>query len=330
MEHILLFLVVLLCFSWQCQCLRQAEFLKTKVISDTFESTKMGELQTTNYKMCLFQCVERSECRRALYCQNINPSNCFLYDEGENCLTSSGNEINCKCYNKVYNCNETGCSCPKGYYGDKCKSVVKDCIEASDKGFDTGKYKLVFIQPTTSILPFEVQCRSGGARILSRQIYSGLPVNFNRTLNEYEEGFGNRETEYWIGLKKIREILRIGEYDKLKIGFFNGSYSNSKQAHYKHVSFGNKTTGYAFSSSAYIGDRSTAPDIMLGSVNALDQPFSTFDNDSTGHACAANFGGGWWFDNDPYCSLANINGPRFALSYGPYGKIIDLQIEIYK
>ncbi|ESO85009.1 hypothetical protein LOTGIDRAFT_131310, partial [Lottia gigantea] len=153
-------------------------------------------------------------------------------------------------------------------------------------------------------------------------------VNFNRTLHEYEEGFGNRETEYWIGLKKMRKILRIGEYDTMKIAFYNNDYSNRKQAYYKHVSIGNKTTGYAFSSSAYIGDRSTAPDIMLGSVNALDQPFSTFDNDSTGHACAANFGGGWWFDNDPNCSLANINGLRNALSYGQYANILEIQIQI--
>ena len=55
----------------------------------------------------------------------------------------------------------------------------------------------------------------GWTVILCRRKNINVHVDFNRTWDEYEEGFGNLNTEFWIGLRNIHCLTTRDDVDLL-------------------------------------------------------------------------------------------------------------------
>ncbi|ESP04210.1 hypothetical protein LOTGIDRAFT_59037, partial [Lottia gigantea] len=117
---------------------------------------------------------------------------------------------------------------------------------------------------------------------------------FNRTLAEYETGFGAVYLNRWIGFNHILAILNNPHSSfTLKVQLLDINWVNCENR-YTNFEIGDKTTNYVLSLNA---DTANCGESITGTPNLNGRPFSTYDVDFTGvHECALNYGGGWWFD----------------------------------
>uniref|UniRef100_A0A3Q2DP29 Microfibril-associated glycoprotein 4-like n=1 Tax=Cyprinodon variegatus TaxID=28743 RepID=A0A3Q2DP29_CYPVA len=126
-------------------------------------------------------------------------------------------------------------------------------------------------------------------------------VNFYRPWAEYKRGFGNANSEYWLGLDNIHELTCL-ENQELMVDMedFEG---NKKFALYSSFKVDNECEGYRMQVSGF-NNKGGAGD----SLNVHNgQKFSTFDKDQDTWEdnCARKFLGAFWYIN---CLDANPNG----------------------
>ena len=144
----------------------------------------------------------------------------------------------------------------------------------------------------------------GGWIVIQRRIPNGR-VNFYWKWRDYEEGFGNLDSEFWYGLQNLHCLttqqnveLRIDLQDKQgnKISWVYQQFSvdGPDQKYRLHIGQGTGTSG-SFNA-------------MAGTNNRY---FSTFDrdNDLDGRNCAVSWRGAWWYNS---CAYANLNGLHAA------------------
>ncbi|XP_078485060.1 microfibril-associated glycoprotein 4-like isoform X1 [Ciona intestinalis] len=127
-------------------------------------------------------------------------------------------------------------------------------------------------------------------------------VDFYQPWKYYEDGFGNVNTEFWMGLKYLHLLTESGNYLlRLDMTLCNGT---SVFREYSNFRVGNASTNYTLTVDN--NEHYTALRAHQG------MQFSTFDRDNDNHDinnCAKKFQGGWWYNS---CMNANLNG-----LYGP-------------
>ena len=139
--------------------------------------------------------------------------------------------------------------------------------------------------------------------ILRRKSNVSSQVNFNRTWVEYENGFGDLNTEFWYGLRNIH-CLTTRDTVQLQVQL-NHSNGTGLTWTYHHFRVGGAETDYRL----HIG-KAEGPS---GGYDALrhhnGKPFSTFDNDNDDNNgnCARWHDGGWWFST---CYESFLTGPH--------------------
>ena len=150
----------------------------------------------------------------------------------------------------------------------------------------------------------DMETDGGGWMVILRRKSDASPqVNFNRTWTEYENGFGDLNTEFWYGLRNIH-CLTTRDSMQLQVQL---NYSNGTGLTWTYHHF--RVHGAENDYRLHIGKAEGPP----GEYDALrphnGKPFSTFDNDNDDHnrKCAARFGGGWWFTN---CYDSFLTGPH--------------------
>ncbi|XP_038120738.1 fibrinogen-like protein 1 [Culex quinquefasciatus] len=177
---------------------------------------------------------------------------------------------------------------------------------ASCRAVPSNSSNLHMIRPRGGItLPFIAYCNqrsslgSGGWIVIHRR-YNGQ-LDFERSWQEYKEGFGEPDEEHWLGLKKIHGITRSGEHELLvELRDFDGT---GKYALYDGFGVSDERTNFTLSLGRM--SRGTAGDSMRVSDG---MQFSTpdRDNDRDGNkSCAEFYRSGWWFN---FCMEANLNG----------------------
>ena len=144
----------------------------------------------------------------------------------------------------------------------------------------------------------------GGGWIVIQRRVNGGTENFSLDWEAYEQGFGDLEGEFWLGLLSIH-CLTTRDVVELRIDMKNASGAQATWTYQEfrvdgpednyrlHISQGEGTTG-TFDAMAYHNNR----------------PFSTHDRDNDGYSdvnCAATTSGGWWYDN---CFHAKLNAGR--------------------
>ena len=144
--------------------------------------------------------------------------------------------------------------------------------------------------------PFDVYCdmeSDGGGWIVFQRRMDGSQ-DFYLNWNDYVNGFGNLNGEFWLGLSKIHRLTANTSHTnmlRVDLGDFDG---NTVYAKYSTVRIGDSISKYTLTVHGYTG---TAGD-SLAYHNHL--PFSTKDQDNdgiSGSSCARNNNGAWWYGN---------------------------------
>ncbi|KAG2467776.1 ANGL7 protein, partial [Polypterus senegalus] len=138
----------------------------------------------------------------------------------------------------------------------------------------------------------------GGWTVIQRR--QDGSVNFNRSWKEYKEGFGDLNTEFWMGNEHIHDISTQGDYT-LRIDLEDWS-SKHKHASYETFSIEDEANQYRLH---VTGFRGTVEDSFSWYHNK--HSFSTPD---TGNICAEISHGGWWFHQ---CFFTNLNGVYYKI-----------------
>ncbi|XP_035698648.1 fibrinogen C domain-containing protein 1-A-like [Branchiostoma floridae] len=157
--------------------------------------------------------------------------------------------------------------------------------------------------------PYQVYCDmsflGGGWTVLQRR--QDGSVDFAKTWEEYQQGFGDLGGEFWLGLDKIHALTAAKSNNILQIELedFDGE---RRYARYNTFSVGNSSGNYVVSISGYTGD---AGDSLTnnGRPNINGRMFSTDDRDNDGNSgdCASSYSqGGWWYPLN--CGQSFLNG----------------------
>ncbi|XP_053387402.1 microfibril-associated glycoprotein 4-like isoform X2 [Mercenaria mercenaria] len=193
------------------------------------------------------------------------------------------------------------CSCITGYSGVPCETNHTDCYDVISKqnNSESGVYSVTLWQSRQTINVFcDMKTDNGGWTVFQYR-FNGS-VDFYRNFKEYENGFGNFETEFWLGLKSVQEMAYQGKTElRLDLTAADG------------------TTAYETFQNFYLDEdpyytlhidrgQGTAGDTRGLSYNN-GYHFTTYDADRDGSwaNCAADRSGGWWYNT---CAWANLNG----------------------
>uniref|UniRef100_A0A8C7F4V9 Si:ch211-157b11.8 n=1 Tax=Oncorhynchus kisutch TaxID=8019 RepID=A0A8C7F4V9_ONCKI len=130
-------------------------------------------------------------------------------------------------------------------------------------------------------------------------------VDFNRTWQEYREGFGSPQGEYWLGNAALHALTNTGQH-LLRIQLEDW-HQQKRQATYNTFRVAAEAQRYRLTAREYSGDAGNALSYSKR-YNHDGRAFSTNDRDHdryTSGNCAEYYGAGWWFDA---CLASNLNG----------------------
>ncbi|ESP04076.1 hypothetical protein LOTGIDRAFT_97772, partial [Lottia gigantea] len=116
--------------------------------------------------------------------------------------------------------------------------------------------------------------------------------SFNRSMVEYEAGFGTMVTNRWIGFNRLLQMMTSGSTYKMAV--FASDGSSTCMSYYQGFAISAQSGNYIFTYS-YKSPSSYFPDCGNSMVGQKGRPFSTYDSDHTSFNCPSRFGGGWWF-----------------------------------
>ncbi|XP_055600828.1 ficolin-2-like [Uranotaenia lowii] len=174
--------------------------------------------------------------------------------------------------------------------------TVKTCSDLTSR--TSGIYRL---QPDDST-SFEALCDQeyeGGGWTVIQNRFNGS-VDFYRKWAEYEQGFGNLESEFWLGLEKIHRLTSFKTHElHVVLEAFDGKKAVAK---YSHFLVDGADQKYALSKlGTYSG--SAGDSLSYG----LNMKFTTqdADHDTHGGNCAVDYKGAWWYKA---CHFSNLNG----------------------
>ncbi|XP_058123408.1 ficolin-1-like [Anopheles ziemanni] len=189
-------------------------------------------------------------------------------------------------------CGETKCQCgcriPESNYS-YCSDII--CTRS-------GIYQ---IQPENPFKqPMNVLCDqeygSGGWTVIQYR-FDGS-VNFYRGWQEYKNGFGSLEGEFWLGLDRIFQLTAFKPLELVIL--LVDLLGVSTYARYERFEIGDESQGYVLKPvGAYSG---TAGDQL---TNLVGQNFTTLDKDydAVSINCAVEYTGAWWHEN---CDLRSV------------------------
>uniref|UniRef100_A0AAG5DC56 Fibrinogen C-terminal domain-containing protein n=1 Tax=Anopheles atroparvus TaxID=41427 RepID=A0AAG5DC56_ANOAO len=164
----------------------------------------------------------------------------------------------------------------------------------------TGTYQIQPEKPFKE--PMTVLCdqdyESGGWTVIQHR-FDGS-VDFYRNWQEYKEGFGNLEGEFWLGLDRIHQLTASQPHELVVL--LEDYDGNKTYAKYDQFEIGSEQQKYAITK---IGTYSGTAGDSMGELSGMK--FSTLDsdNDTWGDSCAVTYIGAWWYGA---CHKSNLNG----------------------
>ncbi|XP_053387297.1 uncharacterized protein LOC123543147 [Mercenaria mercenaria] len=165
------------------------------------------------------------------------------------------------------------------------------------KTLGSGVYKLqnglnVFCDQTTD---------GGGWTVFQRR--QNGEVDFYRNWNEYKNGFGDLNGEFWLGNEHLSILTATGDHElRIDMEDFEGNKAYAKYSKFKVYPEEDK---YKLEVSGYSGNAGDSLKYHNGMA------FTTFDNDNDKHSslnCAIYYHGAWWYKT---CYHSNLNGQYF-------------------
>ncbi|XP_058053585.1 ficolin-2-like [Anopheles bellator] len=154
-----------------------------------------------------------------------------------------------------------------------------------------------FKEPMTVLCDQEYD--SGGWIVIQHR-FNGS-TNFYRNWKEYQNGFGQLEGEFWLGLDRIHQLTTSKPHELvILLEDFDG---NKTYAKYSRFEIGGESELYALNNiTGYSGTAGDSLDSVAG------MKFSTLDSDNdtwVEGSCAVTYCGAWWYWS---CHRSNLNG----------------------
>ena len=152
----------------------------------------------------------------------------------------------------------------------------------------------------------DMEADSGGWTVILRRKSNVSPqVNFTRNWKEYENGFGDLNTEFWYGLRNMH-CLTSRDTMQLRVEL-NHSNGTGLTWTYHHFRVDGPENEYRL----HIGKGEGPSGAQDAMTIHNEKPFSTFDNDNddSSNNCAHSWKGGWWFRS---CYHSFLTGPHMA------------------
>ncbi|XP_071772632.2 fibrinogen-like protein 1 [Centroberyx gerrardi] len=188
----------------------------------------------------------------------------------------------------------------------------QDCAEIYRLGIkENGIYT---IQPDLHRPAVEAKCdmeMAGGGWTVFQNRRDGS-LDFNRTWQEYREGFGSPQGEHWLGNAALHALTSTGQH-QLRIELEDWHHQR-RHATYNSFKVASEAQRYRLTAREYSGDAGNALSYSKR-YNHDGRAFSTIDRDHdryTAGNCAQYYGAGWWFDA---CLAANLNGRYYRGRY---------------
>ncbi|KAL7387275.1 hypothetical protein ABVT39_021215 [Epinephelus coioides] len=179
-------------------------------------------------------------------------------------------------------------------------NLPSDCSDLFNRG---ERVSGVYAIRPSGAEPFMAFCDMGkdhGATIIQRRRDGS--VNFDQTWEKYENGFGDFQGEFWLGLRKIHSLAAQGN-SVLHIQLEDWKQGRRFIEYRFHLN--GPESNYTIHLTHLSGD---LPDPMSNHTGMM---FSTKDRDNDNlqdSSCAHNYTGGWWFNA---CGDTNLNGRYF-------------------
>ncbi|XP_071028112.1 angiopoietin-related protein 2-like [Oncorhynchus clarkii lewisi] len=175
----------------------------------------------------------------------------------------------------------------------------RDCQHVLDSGETTNGIYLLRPQSANRLLQAwceQTKAQGGWTVIQRRQDGS---VNFFRTWEQYKQGFGNLDGEYWLGLEHLYWLTKQAHY-KLRVAMEDWQ-GRQVFAEYDSFRLEPESDWYRLRLGEYQGN---AGDSMSWHN---DKAFTTLDKDKDAYSgnCAHFQKGGWWYH---MCAHSNLNG----------------------
>uniref|UniRef100_A0A8C9SJB4 Fibrinogen C-terminal domain-containing protein n=1 Tax=Scleropages formosus TaxID=113540 RepID=A0A8C9SJB4_SCLFO len=174
-----------------------------------------------------------------------------------------------------------------------------DCQHVLDSGGHTSGIYLLRPRNTNHLLQAwcEQDRAQGGWTVIQRRLDGS--VNFFRTWEQYKQGFGNLNGEYWLGLEHMYWLTAQADY-RLRV-MLEDWQSRQVFAEYNHFHLEPESDSYRLRLGEYNGN---AGDSLSWHNN---KAFTTLDRDRDAYTgnCAHYQKGGWWYH---MCAHSNLNG----------------------
>ncbi|XP_073813592.1 uncharacterized protein [Musca autumnalis] len=148
-------------------------------------------------------------------------------------------------------------------------------------------------------------------------------VSFERDWEDYKNGFGDLNGEFWLGLEKIHALTHPPGSTELKIEMEDFD-NNWRYSHYKSFFVGDESNAYRLRIGDYVESNGGN---SLNVWKHHGQNFSTYDQDNDQNSdrnCASWFMGGWWLydcDLNFPSEFSNLNGFYYKTGAVPNDKL---------
>ncbi|XP_042217871.1 techylectin-5A-like [Homarus americanus] len=190
-----------------------------------------------------------------------------------------------------------------------------DCSDYLMMGYTTSGVYNIYPFSCRCSKPVKVWCdmesEGGGWTVFLARNNQTHRENFNRTWNDYREGFGNASGEYWLG-NEVLYLMTNTRFYNLRMDFrlITGEL---KWGEWYKFKVKNEASRYQLEVPSYNGLSTIDHCFSLSN----GRYFSTYDYDndgSSGKNCAQESKGGWWYNNCgnldptiPYTPLGQLN-----------------------
>ncbi|KAJ8031641.1 IgGFc-binding protein [Holothuria leucospilota] len=287
-------------------------------------------------EQCLHSCVEDCQCPFGLVLKDskcVKPEACDCYVKEQRIIIPENVPIvneNCtqitECMDTVVDtnvdyacdahafCGEKdgvhGCHCSEGYTGDGqiCRKVPRppDCNQAlKDGNTADGVYTIYPVNyPGGSLEAYCDMTTDGGGWTIIQRRTSGAE-DFTKDWDDYKNGFGDLNEEFWLGNEAIHFLTRQERYT-LRFDTIDCD-GVSRFATYEVFETG--TEGESYQLNLAGGTKGSLFPFYFTNHNSWK--FYTRDRDNVRN-CAKNSGGGWWLmgGDDPQggCHFVHLNG----------------------
>ncbi|KAL3847219.1 hypothetical protein ACJMK2_018141 [Sinanodonta woodiana] len=245
----------------------------------------------TRKSQCFLKCLSEKEGCQAVFYNDISmkcQGHSSVLTSNDNCIVEVGTKYYYKCTSKrPGNCQDIFCS------GQTTTGIYTIYPDQNSNGVS---------------VRCDMDTDGGGWTVFQRRVDGS--VDFFRNWADYKSGFGNANTEYWLGLDNIHKLTAQGN-KTLRVDLITpGPPQQSAYAAYSSFKVGDVNSKYIMTLTGYSGNAGDSMAYHSGTM------FTTQDQDNDEEPafnCAVYYIGAWWYRN---CLGSNLNGLYGSALYG--------------